>query len=1446
MSTTERDGYSPESAEDGFAVSFSQERLWFLEQLVPGSCAYNIVLGYRVSGELSVAGLQWALNQVIDRHEALRSTFRVVDGAVVQVVGDHIAPMVEVSGGFADDWSRLELSTPFDLATGPLVRSRIVRLGPCDHLVFFALHHIVGDAWSAQIFLRELAAYYRQFRNGTLAGLPELEVQYIDYAAWQRRILAGSLLDELLDYWRDALCDAPLVLDLPTDRPRPAVQTFRGAVVRQKLSSAESSELRDSVDTLARRLRATPFMVLLAAFGALISRWADVEDLVVATPIANRNRPEVAPLIGFFVNTQAMRIRTDGDPTFAELLGRVRDVALGAYAHQDLPFETLVEALSPERDLSRNPVAQVMFILHAEAPESLMLDGISADPVDVDAVTSKFDVTLSLVPGTDGIEAAWEYASDLFDRATVESMAETFARFLAAVVAAPDDVISTVPLVDSAPGRWAAARGESLAIPQVCVHELIRDQVELHPDAPALRVGEMTSTYRELWEHASTIAVALGERGVGPDVPVGVLMRRTPALVPTLLGIWLAGGAFLPLDIDHPVERLRNVLGDAGEAGLRIVVADAGVMLPTDVGCEVLTVAPQVVGTISAPSMPELTPAHAAYVMYTSGSTGRPKGVVVEHRNLVAFLTGLTERLGICEGETTIATTALTFDICLLELFWPLVTGGVIELRDTLLNSAARNEPPAAVNRSLVQATPSTVEWALPEQSQAVRLLVGGEALPASRIDQLRQRVASLSSMYGPTEATIWVSTSDLSGPVSTAVAPLGVPLPNNDLYVLDRHGMQIPDGMPGELNIGGAQLARGYLNNPELTMDRFVVHPVLGERLYRTGDRVRRRPDGTLEYLGRTDHQIKLNGYRIEPGEIESVLREHPAVTDCVVTADRSGPDGGRLLSWVVPDLPRIEQELAGGRLGQWQDVWEGVYSDDAGAASADLDISGWADSYTGAPIPIEDMREWRDDTIALIRVRRPRRIVEIGCGTGMLLFPLAPDAEWYTGIDISPTVLELVDSRLGRLRERVHLVHGSATDLSTSELPGRPDCVIINSVAQYFPSARYLSGVLTEAVELLEPGGSIVVGDVRNLGLLPAFHRSIELSRNPDRDEQTLARAVDHRLEEEEELALDPAFFLDWAARQEIPIDVAITPKRMVADNELSRYRYDVVLIVHPGSISPATNDVVDYAGLGSERARLRSALSSGAVVKAIPHVRLTSEPGALTVAEILAVADNVVVTYDLLAPARDHLVAHLSNVRPPSEIHVPSHLANTPLAATAARTMPAMLREYLEERLPRPMIPAVAVLSGLPTTSSGKVDRKRLSAGRIRRSDAGMRPPDTETEKLLLELLERIAPQDYPGTEENFFDLGLNSLTLARFSAALSERLDTPVPVLALFSHPSIAKLAAFVDSGGQEPQLEPHRGDERKRARQRTRRRAVAAARAADPGTTREAENAGRRM
>jgi amino acid adenylation domain-containing protein len=861
-------------------LSFPQRRLWFLEQIEPGTAVYNVPLLWRLSGPLDVPALQRSLAEIFRRHEILRTAFRTVDGEPVQIVQpcELTLPVVEVRETEADRLIREESRRPFDLGTGPLLRPLLLRVGPGEHRLLLNLHHIACDGPSAGVLARELEALYAG------APLPELPLQYADFADWQVKRLRGPALEALLVHWRKRLEGVDALDGLPTDRPRPPVQSYRGDHLRFDLPA----EVLGPLAALARARGASLFHVLLAGFFAFLQRHTGAGEAAVGTPVASRGRAELEPLVGLFANTLVLRTDMGGDPLFLELLERVRAEVLEALAHQDLPFEVLVEELQPERDLARNPLFQVLFSYREGEIESLRLPGLAVEPLDSGTGTAKLDLTLSISRAGGRLGLRLEYATDLFDRATAERMALRLRTLYTGLAQDPQYRLSELPLLPAEERLLLVEEWNrtAAAVPAGLVHEQIAAQAARTPDAVAVLGRGESWTYAELLSRAGCLAGRLRRLGVGPDVPVGIQMERSPAMVAAVLGVLQAGGAYLPLDPAYPEDRRAFMLADSG--------------------------APVVITTLDnlrrtgAPAVPG-HPDQLAYVLYTSGSTGRPKGVQVTHRNVLGFFAGMDAVLG-TEPGTWMAVTSLSFDISVLELLWTLARGFRVVLPDEGRSLGAQIAEHGATH---LQCTPSLAQALAAEDLRPLRkLLLGGEALPPALAAALTAVLdGDLLNMYGPTETTVWSATHRVeagSGPV-----PIGRPIANTRIYLLDSSGQPAPLGVPAELAIGGAGVARGYLGRPDLTAERFVPDPFAsgardcpggapGARLYRTGDlarwRVLAHQRGELEFLGRLDHQVKIRGHRIELGEVEARLESHPAVSRAVAVAR-----DGSLVAYVV-----------------------------------------------------------------------------------------------------------------------------------------------------------------------------------------------------------------------------------------------------------------------------------------------------------------------------------------------------------------------------------------------------------------------------------------------------------------------------------------------------------------------------------------------------------------
>jgi amino acid adenylation domain-containing protein len=1473
-----------------FPASYAQQRLWFLNQLAPHSAAYNVPAAFRLTGPLDAEALERALDEVVRRHEALRAVFALVEGKVVQVVSPS-APALRVGRTDLQTLPEVERRAralrlaaeearrPFDLARWPLLRARLLRLGAEEYVLLVTMHHIVSDGWSTGVLIQELAALYEAFRDGRPSPLEELPLQYADFTLWQQEWMSGERLEEQLSYWREQLAGAPPVLELPADRPRPAVESYQGA----SRPFALPASLAESLRALGREQGATLYMTLLAAFQALLHRYTSQPEIVVGTPIANRNRAETERLIGVFINTLALRGDLSGDPSFGELLRRVREAALGAYAHQDVPFEKLVEELQPERALSRSPLFQVMFILQNAHALTFQLPGVTITQLEVENATAKFDLTLVMQEEPAGhLTGAFEYNTDLFDAATVERMVSHFETLLRAAAADPDRRVSDLPLLTAAEqelllGGWNATAADYPA--GECVHRLFEAQAARTPSEVAVVCGDARLTYAELNARANQLARHLRQRGVGPEVLVALLVERSVEMVVGLLGILKAGGAYVPLDPQYPQARLALMLEDAcvsvvltQERLIGLLPSGAAGVLRLD--SDWPSVAEQSAADLAEAAAPENT----AYVIYTSGSTGRPKGVQIPHRALINFLHSMRARPGLSARDVLLGVTTLSFDIAGLEIYLPLLVGArlVLAPREAAGDGGRLLGLIEEHGVTLMQATPSTWRLMLEAGWSAggrVRALCGGEALPPELVGGLLERAAELWNMYGPTETTIWSTVHRLDaadGPVL-----IGRPVANTQAYVLDARLRPAPVGVAGELYLGGEGLARGYLNRPALTAEKFIPNAFAAEpgaRLYRTGDLARWRADGTLECLGRVDEQVKVRGFRIELGEIEAALLGHEAVKQAVVTAREDTPGDRRLVAYVVQD-PHYDG--AGGaaaaeernveQVSHWQAIWHETYTQPSEQDDPTFNINGWSSSYTGLPIPAAEMREWVEHTVENVFRLRPNRVLEIGCGTGLLLFRIAPHCAEYCGTDLSAGALSYLRGHLHDPRlAAVELAQRGADDFKG--LGRRFDTVILNSVIQYFPSFEYLLRVLEGAVGVVRPGGSIYLGDVRSLPLLEAFHASVLLHRSPaSLPAEQLRQRVKRSVAQEEELALDPAFF--FALRERLPQikRVEVRLKRGRHRNEMTRFRYDVVLHLGDDQGAPAAVPV-PWRDWREERLTphavgrlLREEEPEIFGLARVPNARLRAEVGLL---KLLASGAEELATAGALGDAAGDLAAG-DGVEPedfwalgagtPYEVDITwsesgaedcfdvifrrrgsaaaggatmtpqsrgarrrpwAAYANSPLQGMFARNLVPQLRARLKEKLPEYMLPAgYVLLESLPLTPNGKVNRRALPHPEGPQLGAARYvAPRTETERALAAIWQQVLQVEQVGAEDSFFDLGGHSLLLTQVMSRVRGALNVELPLRRLFEAHTLAAASALIDearrqAGDVEPPITP---------------------------------------
>ncbi|MEU0544990.1 non-ribosomal peptide synthase/polyketide synthase, partial [Nocardia sp. NPDC005978] len=1460
-------------------LSFAQSRLWFINRFEPDSPAYNIPMVLRLRGPLDQRALADALGDVVARHESLRTVFPHEDGVPFQRILPAEAAVPEIETGTADpaglDRTIITLvRRGFDVSTSTPLRVTVLGNGSDDHIVVLVLHHIAADGWSIAPFVRDLTAAYTARRQDSAPAWTPLPVQYADFALWQRETLGlesdpDSVLSTQFRYWETELADAPQPITLPVDRPRPAVASNRGDVIEFAFEPALSARLYE----LAHERQVTVSMLLQSALAVLLSQLGAGDDVCIGGPVAGRTQEATHDLIGFFVNTWVLRVDLSGDPRFEQVLEQVRRKALTAYENQDAPFERLVELLQPTRSPAYHSLFQVSFALQNNLLPDLRLPELDAEIVPALTGTAKFDLHVDVVERMDPADSTAapvlsgriEYATDLFDRGTVLDLADRYLRLLATVTADPAVSIDRMELLapqehDRLLRVW---NDTSAALPQApSLDRLFAERVAQAPDAIAVAHADGELTYRELATRVDVLARVLMSRGVVRGSVVAVAMPRSADLVTALLAVVAAGAAYLPIDTEYPSSRIKFILNDADPV-LVVTTAAAAAELPLGDRVPLCLDETALDGDVAGGELPGLSPSDAAYVIYTSGSTGRPKGVVVQHHGVINMA---VHGWPGGPGERVLLHSSMAFDASAYEL-WPAVLAGstlVVAPPDrldltVLMRTVARHR---VTTLFVATALFELLATAGPElAAESVRQVVtGGDALSSAAVTRFRDRWPGIdiANAYGPTENTVCVTTHRILAAqpwAPGARVPIGAPVPNVRVFILDARLRPVPTGVAGELYVAGAQLARGYSGRLALTAQRFVACPFgTAERMYRTGDVVRWTRDGVLEFAGRADDQVKVRGYRIEPGEVEAALVAHPAISRAVVVArtlgsgDESAVLDKQLVAYIVRDRAASvgdDDDRAADLVDHWRQVYDNLYGgkesylgngrEFAEPLALDADFGGWNSSYTGEPIPVPQMREWRDAVVDRVLELRPEHVLEIGVGSGLLMSRLAERCAEYWCTDFSAATIANLRSRLHESAvdwaERVLLRVQAADD--TTDLPaGRFDVVVINSVAQYFPNAAYLIDVIAKVMGLLAPGGALFLGDIRNLSLLREFATGTQLAGSGDEDTAAAVRERARRtLLAEQELLVAPEFFL--ALREQIAeiAAVDIELKYAPVDNELTRYRYDIVLRKTPARVRSlaglpqrAWTDFGDLSGL---RERLAADDPGALRVTGIPQTGTMSDVTATRtvdaadehtpVAELdlthtttsvlpheirevgTASGYTVAVTWSPVPGLMDALLVREADdaavfddlYLAAGPLDVPSAYANDP----GIGDLVAEVREFATHRLPEFMIPgAIVILDELPLLPSGKVDRRALPEPQLLASV--YRAPATPMEEVVVSVFAEILGIARVGADDDFFALGGHSLSATRVASRVATATGVTVEVRDVFDAPTPTRLAAVL--------------------------------------------------
>ena len=1460
-------------------LSFAQSRLWFIDQYLPQSPLYNMFTALRIRAEVTEDDrrhLEQSLCGLVERHEVLRTRLVSEGGEVWQQIEAAMAVPLEyedLSGyaaweraGAVQERASAEASRPFDLSTGPLLRARLLRVAEGEHILFLTMHHIVSDGWSVGILVREMAELFQAAQQGRAPRLQPLPIQYADFARWQREVLQGERLEGLLGYWKRQLDGVP-VLELPTSRRRPAVQNHQGARHLFRLDR----QVKEALEALSRQANATLFMTLLAAFQTLLYRYSGQADIAVGSPIANRTRRETEGLIGFFVNTLVLRGDLTGNPTFAELLARTRQLCLDAYAHQELPFEKLVDELKPQRFLSHSPLFQVMFVLQNAKGAELANSEFSEIPFD--SKTSKVDLLAVAVEDDEGIQMTFEYDSDLFQAAEVARMADRFAQTLSCFIADPKERIGDFRMVtDEELSRLApsiVAEGKAVF---GTIQERFEEQARLSPSAVALVGNDTVLTYAELNERANQLAHALRGAGVEPEQFVGICIDRTIEMVVSILGILKAGGAYVPLDISYPRERLQFMMDDSALAFA--VTTEASRKHLPETRARIVCLDRDADLILSQPKdnpLPVTGAGHLAYLIYTSGSTGTPKGAMVEQGNVLRLFDQTEDWFHFDSRDCWTLFHSCAFDFSVWELWGALMHGGRLivvpygisrspdEFYELLVREKVTvlNQTPSAF-RQLMRAEENRP--AAPQELSLRTIIFGGESLSLASLRPWFERHGDkqprLINMYGITETTVHVTyrpvtIEDLDLPANS---PIGVPIPDLQLHILDSRGELAPVGIPGEIYVGGQGVARGYLHRKGLTAERFVadgISGIPGARLYRSGDLGRREEDGSIDYLGRIDDQVKVRGFRIELGEIEAALRKCPGVSDCTVMVREDEPGDQRLAAYIVRKNSGDDPARTGAgssTVHQWKSVFDETYRQPSAQSDKSFNVIGWNDSYSGQAISATAMAEWLDSTVDSIASLHPESVLEIGCGTGMILSRLAPHCRYYSAWDLSPAAIEYV-SGLVKQNDWKHVeLRASAADEIENLPAGRFDTVVINSVIQYFPDIEYLVQVLSRIIDSIAPGGRIFLGDLRNAELSRVFQTSIATFKAAaDATAEALRQIISRAESLEAELLIDPRFMLAIAENLPRMRYATIRLKRGSDRNEMTGYRYDAVL--HLDRVPPSCDArQLQWGGqLASAEdleAMLVAAPRQAMVIRGIPNARIAASVAqeraifsgaAPTLTEIRAADGDAeaiaadpeelcrlcekrglyaeprwssegAAVFDLVIASHPDAALRVAFLDPNAfNLDHWKRYASDPLRSRLDKLLIERVKDDLKARLPSYMRPASYVmLNELPLTENGKTDRRKLPAPiKSRENRRDLLPGSiSATEAAVMTIWQEFFPDEAIDLDVNFFDLGGHSLLTTQLVFRMQEAFAIKVPLSAIFENPTIRELARCVEEGARQ--------------------------------------------
>lgn len=1440
-----------------YPVSFAQRRLWYMHRMAPEGTAYNAPVLLELEGRLDTEALFSALNALVARHEILHTVYhqsrdeepvqRVLPSWTLSIEETDLTASASPEDALADAIREAAL-TPFVLERDLPIRAQLVRMSSDRWVLILTLHHIVADGWSLGVLIREVQSLYGSFVADAASDLPPPALQYKDFAVWQRDRLTGRRLEHLVDFWKKTLSGAPTELDIvPDDSVRSDDRKGQAGIASFRLDTSTSERL----DHLAHGESATLFMIAATAYATVLSNLTRQDELLLGAGIANRDHQAIEGLIGFFVNTLPLRVDLSGCGSLRELLRRIKVLSLDAFAHQALPFDVMVEAVNPERAGESWPLIQAVLVVQNAPGGSLTLPNLVARPLPPPHQGARNRLELHIwTPPEGGMGGILYYDKGLFSDDTGAHIAAAVERVLNALATDPEMPPLSVPLSTASEQRTLLAPSET-AVPDGTIIELITRRAQSDPNSIALQSGDEQLSYDALERRTTAVAHRLRIRLGSKPAPVGLHMDRGIPAIIVLLGCWKAGLAYVPLSPEDPPARSREIIEDADvalvvsetatdSAAWGVPILPPAELLSPDVGLDA-----QADGSLLPPK-----PEDPAYILFTSGSTGRPKGVLIEHRGITNLALAQAKAFGVENGSRVLQFAALTFDASVSEIAVTLAAGATlcIEPRDAMVPGAPLTDLMARLRISDVTLPPSVLALMTPERLPDLKtVVVAGEACPP----QLAERWSvgrRFINAYGPTENTV-CATLHSGRTVSNAV-PIGRAMQGVDVWILNRAGTPLPPGFPGEIHLGGVGLARGYINRPGETARRFKLpssKELPRRTLYATGDVGRYRSDGNILFLGRLDQETKLRGMRIDPGEIEHRLREVECVVDAVVVPVGDG-ETRRLVGFVVPDftspsavLPHQDETrdsyaIITDHLNDWRTLFDTVLST-PGETDGLFNPVGWRHSIGGGVIDPSEMRSWCSDVLAVAKRETPGSILELGCGSGMLMWDLADHCSRYVGIDLSPETIRYLRKTKEKHAPRFdHVTLASGPAHAPPDIDhGTFDIVLIHSVVQYFPDADYLDLVLGRALETLAEGGLLIVGDIRNLALQRTLAAAIVSDQSPDTSADARRRLVLDRMADEEELLIDPEWLIKFAEEHPDVARIDFRLQRGEQPNELNRYRYSALLRKaesgSEGTVSPERKptDPELRSGAGISLAELRRTLTDPDIRSVIwtgignallaTH-RLSeaalfddtpspSEP-AVTPESLHRIGEelgfDVVVSWtrDPGDGCLDVGFARLGDPLPQmplatkGRIDPPGQSTNSPIGGRREADLLDRCRTHLDAHLPPHMVPpTLSACSAIPLTRHGKVDRSALLSQAKRSSKPPLRPGNS-LEQVACEVFADVLNLPDVRPDDDFFRLGGHSLLAVRLSDRLAERFERSVPLSILMAHPTPEAVAAFIGS------------------------------------------------